>query len=107
MGVQVWWEPDLSWSSQQLVSGVMMIIGITSVRSVGRRKWLVGGLDLVVVTWCERCGDQILRYCHPVTGERVGFPCFACRQVSRTATVRGPYQMFPPIRVRSHSVWDL
>lgn len=108
VGVQVWWEPDLSWSSQQLVSGSYddyrnnqcPICGESEVP----RRWTRFSCGHAV---CERCGDQILRYCHPVTGERVGFPCFACRQVSRTATVRGPYQMFPPIRVRSHSDWDL
>jgi hypothetical protein len=43
---------------------------------------------------CESCCERMLHYSVPETGQRVGYPCFACRQVFRTVTIRGPYRVF-------------
>lgn len=43
---------------------------------------------------CENCCERMLHYSVPGSCQRVGYPCFACRQVFRTVTIRGPYRVF-------------
>lgn len=99
-GVSVWTDTDRRFSRGELASGSYDDY-LTNQCPICEEApegscWARLGCGHAV---CASCALRMVSYRHPQTGLAVGFPCFACRGVSRTIIIRSGYCVFgTPVR---------